>query len=304
MQDNNVLDRGSFRHILERKLAQLMRGDPPAGDVQDFAGFMGYLADAAFERNSPMQRLKRLFDDKMVVPWSTVLPPADDLKPLIETAWTFLNRTRPNSVWANLIDAENLSVVAYHNWYQTGDSDRIVHLTTSRRTQEAAAALQPPATATAQCLSEPSTLDPLTWCFGLYAAEQQIDVKKLLPISEIVAILDNRLRRWRTFLEKPLDPEISGLRKELRIVGEALSDFRNVIDPWHRRVLQEEGRDLLPGHDYRDRTQWEVEFNAAHDRVIAVILDLQAYLEPFVRAARPFFELSERLTTGTALPKT
>ena len=67
---------------------------------------------------------------------------------------------------------------------------------------------------------------------------------------------------------------------------------------------QEEGRDLLPGHDYRGRTQWEVEFNAAHDRVIAVILDLQAYLEPFVRAARPFFELSERLTTGTALPKT
>jgi hypothetical protein len=292
---NVALNQASFQKLdLERKLAGLMRAndDDPVSPL-----LVGRLADIAFSNNSPLQRLKRLVDEKKVVPWESPLPSGGELRPRIDAALDALTAERPSSHRANSIDALNLAVIACLNDHEP-DANRILHVTRSIAAERAARQLQAWPTAELRH-SLPLTCDPCTWSFLVYAERHQRYSTTLDNACEVLEFVKGNLDGWRKALRNIFDCNVMDIREELQVVKGALAAFSDAVDPWHRYVLDVEGRDLLPEHYFQGSTQWELELRVARDRLISLIVDLQAFFEPFVRAAHPFIDLSRNLAGQT-----
>lgn len=263
----------------------------PLGDIDGRS--LQLLANLTMHNNSPLQRMKRLLENGLIRCWDKPCPNEGSLRRYTETVFSLLSRfrrRRPSRV-ANLIDAENLSLLELLNSSADSGQQRFVHVSGAKAMKEAAANLF-------AADDIPLVVHPLTWSYRAYVTRLggQFEHGHLLSISETLEETGSFVRCWVDRLSKqPIWDEIERLSETLERVHGSLVAFRQVVEPFHRLVLETEIADLSLKMKPFGTTLWEQDFDRAVDETLGVIFGLLSYVGPLDRRMKPFSALADEI---------
>jgi hypothetical protein len=250
-----------LRAYLERRRDDYSDRD---GIVRRLAAGSLPLADFLLRRHAPLQRLARLLDDAIIVPWDG--PIFEDLAS--EADYIFVSHARKHSPVASYVDATNLGMVKqlrHHN-------RPAAHVTASPNVLGLARDLFPAADAV---FPFPLLIHPAELALVIAANEAGVPEADLSGAARKLLInAPALLRDWTTYLRRGVPPPDIGV---LRDFGEVLERSRDLITAFFAWVMREERADLF--EDEVSETAPSDDFDLAYDEIVTTIDRLIASID-------------------------